>query len=176
MPSVLTSGFTCNRPLIPRIRLCAEVLGEDPSSSSSSCSLSLSETQSVLVCEVEEVDNLRRDCLSLHGCEQDLVLWTRQLRARRARTQRDVSGWDALQASGETGCYVLFHRQRKDNSESVISFQTNAACVRIGSACSDQVLSGVVGSGRCLYGVWVVLHHQNMCSQLIITQPEHHHM
>lgn len=42
---------------------------------------------------------------------------------------------------------VLFHRQRKDNSESVISFQTNAACVRIGSACSDQVLSGVVGSG-----------------------------
>lgn len=42
---------------------------------------------------------------------------------------------------------VLFHRQRTDNSESVISFQTNAACVRIGSACSDQVLSGVVGSG-----------------------------
>lgn len=66
MPSVLTPGFTCNRPLIPRIRLCTEVLGEDPSSSSSSCSLSLSETQSVLVCEVEEVDNLRRDCLSLH--------------------------------------------------------------------------------------------------------------
>lgn len=142
MPSVLTPGFTCNRPLIPRIRLCTEVLGEDPSSSTSSCSLSLSETQWVRT----------KDGLSLHDCEQDLVLWTRQLRARRARTQRDVSGWDALQASGETGRYVLFHRQRKDNSESVISFQTNAACVRIGSVCSDQVLSGFVDSGSV--SVW----------------------
>lgn len=57
MPSVLTPGFTCNRPLIPRIRLCTEVLVEDPSSSSSSCSLSLSETQWVRT----------KDGLSLHG-------------------------------------------------------------------------------------------------------------
>ena len=37
--------------------------------------------------------------------------------------------------------------QRSDSCESVISFQTNSACVRIRFACSDQVLGGVVDSG-----------------------------
>lgn len=92
--------------------------------------------------------------------EQDLILWTRtrQLRARRARTQRDFSGWDALQAPGETGHYVLVHRQTADGSESPIV--SNSCCTRPyltettlfysltnSFAHSEQVLSRVVDPG-----------------------------